>query len=337
MDDQTASKPEMPKSQSALKNIALRDIGQTFALSVAAAYICGFIVVTAYLGRFGLREYAAFRMQYLIAGTMIFLLVGLFGYFVARNMGPGNSDVEQYTKFFMPVGGDTLKWSFLAVLFLFLQTAYNVVLCSVISAALLFPLPNRETLLLIIAIAGGGAFINFVMTSSARNHVSPRVFVYIGSFMALAVIAFLLMADGPYLELAYFYFVALAYLISYRYHQRSTTEPKALAFYFSIVSIVVFSGIFGTFFYEHVRPSIGGGAPVTVRILIDEQRAPPELARVLRLHDGSLAPVDLLAETDTELLIGTANSSGRYDELLRVKRELVKAILMRDTRIPTPQ
>ncbi len=338
MDDQTPSTPENPKSQSsALHDIALKDLGQTFALSVAVAYICGFIVVTAYLGKFGLREYAAFRMQYLIAGATVFLLAGLFFYFVARNIGPDNTDVEQYTTFFMPVGGDTLKWSFLALLFIFVEIAFNVILCSVLSAAFLFPLPNRATVLLLIAIVSGGALIHFVMTSDARNHASPRSFVYIGTFMALAVIAFLLLVDGPYVELAYFYFAAFAFLNSYRYQQRSTTEPKALAFYFSIASIVAFSGLFGAFFYGHVRPDIGGGAPVTVRILIDEQRTTPELARVLQLRDGSLASVDLLAETDTELVIGIANSSGRYDELLRVKRDLVKAILMYNKRIPTPQ
>lgn len=229
MNDQSPSKPETPKSQSsALHDIALKDLGQTFALSVAVAYVCGFIVVTAYLGKFGLREYAAFRML-------------------------------------------------------------------------------------------------------------PRSFVYMGTFKALAVIAFLLLVDGPYVELAYFYFVALAFLNSYRYQQKSTTEPKALASYFSIASIVLFSGLFGAFFYGHVRPDVGGGSPVTVRIAIDEQRIPPELARVLQLRDGSLASVDLLAETDTELLVGKANSSGRYDELLRVKRELVTAILMHDKRILTPQ
>lgn len=335
--NQTAEKLETHKSYSrALQDIALKDLGQTFALIIAVAYVCGFIIVTAYLGQFGLREYAAFRMQYLVAGTTILLLAGLFGYFVARHLQPDNADVVAYTKLFMPEGGDQLKWSLLAVLFIMLETAYNVTLCAMISAAFLFPLPHREAILLILAIIGGGAIIQFVMTSNAQKHLSRRSFVYIGAFYAVAVVAFLFLVEGPYRELAFFFFVAFFFFNSYQLQQRSTTNSKALAFYFSIVSIVVFSGAFGTFFYGQVRPSFGGGAPVTVRILTDEQRTPPELARVLRLPNGNPASVELLAETDAELLIGIANSSGRYDELLRVKRELVKAILMHDKRIRTP-
>ena len=71
-------------------------------------------------------------------------------------------------------------------------------------------------------------------------------------------------------------------------------------------------------------PPLGVEPPVTVRILTDQQRTQPELARVLRLPNGNPASVELLAETDAELLIGVANSSGRYDELLRVKENSSK-------------
>lgn len=299
--------------------------------------MCGFIVVTAYLGQFGLGENAAFRMQYIVAGTTFFTLGALFYFIVAGNIELENKDVERYTALLLPVGGDVLKWSFVAIAFVFADVAFAVVMCGVISSGLLFPLPNKATLLLIFAISSGAALVFIGMTSDSRKHASRKSFVYFGIFKALAEIAFLLIAEGPYLHLTYFYAAAFCVLNAYLSQQRSTARPKALASYFIVLGVVVFSGVFGVFFYGQLRPSIGGGTPVKVRILINAQRTTPELARVLQRSDGSLATVNLIVETETELLVGGGSTAGHYDELLRAKKELVEAVLMYDTRKQQPQ
>src|SRR6267154_1520757 len=59
------------------------ELGHATALAFAALYGYGFLVVTSYLSTYGLLEYDAFRLQYLVAGMLALGVILLFLYFIS--------------------------------------------------------------------------------------------------------------------------------------------------------------------------------------------------------------------------------------------------------------
>lgn len=329
------TRPDVSPERSAagsVQNFTFRDLGQALALTVSAAYFCGFIVVTAHLGRFGLREYDPFRTQYLVAGAIVFVLVGVFAYFVWNLLTRLDTNTAEYEKLFERLGGAGRGWAIWAFVYASIEVAYFVVVCTIVAASLLFPLPQKSVLFLVLAIVAGKFLIDMILTSAASEHLSPWSFVWIGIFMGAAVVGFLLLTEGPYYDFSFLFFVSVAVVIGYQRQKRLAPDPKAVTAYFVVFSLIAFSAAFGASFYGRVRTSVGGGAPVTVRLVMSEQSLPAELSRALGITASVSAPVDLLAETTTEFVLGRGAIANRYEQIVRVKRDIVTALVLPDPR-----
>jgi hypothetical protein len=323
---------------SPLTNLAFRDIAQSLAGVLALAYASGFVVVTAHLGRFGLKDYDAFRVQYLVAGAIVWVTIGLFAYFVGRRVLRIDADTEEYIKLFESVGGKGSGWATWAFFYTVGELAYFLVVCTLITGSLLFTLPSTNTLLVVIAIVAGQQLVDMVLNSAASRHLTQWSFVWVGAFFATALAGFLFVADGPYREL----FVSLCLLATglnaYQYQRSHSMNPNLVKAYFVGFGLLVISGAFGAHFYDRVRPSIGGGAPHLVRLIVDETKMPEELKNLLGVEGNTSKPVDLLAGTATEILVGEEMDHNRYKKMFRIKRELDSAMSFADPRPPnTPE
>ena len=329
---------EQPTSAvSPLASITLQDFAQALAGVLALAYLSGFIVVTAHLGRFGLKDYDAFRVQYLVAGAIVWVTIGLFAYFVGRHVFRIDEDTEEYRKLFESVGGKGSGWAAWAFFYTAGELAYFLGVCTLVAGSLLFFLPSTNTILLAVAIVFGQQLVDMVLTSAASRHLTQWSFVWIGVFFATALAGFLFVVEGPYRELFIFFCVLAAGLNAYQHQRRHSRNPKLIKAYFIGFGLLVVSGAFGSHFYDRVRPSIGGGAPQVVRLIVDETKMPVELKRSLGVVGDTSTSVDLLAETATEILVGEEPSDDRYKKMFRIKRDLVSAMSFADPRTPRVQ
>jgi hypothetical protein len=315
-----------------LRSVALQDIAQSLAGLLALAYVSGFIVVTAHLGRFGLKDYDAFRVQYLVAGSIVWVVIGLFAYFVGRHVLRLDDDTNECRKLFESLGCNGAGWTAWAFFYTMVELGYFLAVCTLIIGSLLFSLPNTSTILVAVAIVSGQQWINLVMTSAASRHLTKWSFVWFGIFFGTSFVGFFIVADGPYRELL-ISLCFLAFLLNaYQSQLSHAKNPLLVKAYFVGFSVLFISGAFGTHFYDRVRPSIGGGAPQTVRLIVDETKVPLELRNQLGVVGSTSKSVDLLAETDTEILVGQAMDNNRYHEMFRIKRELFIAISFGDPR-----
>lgn len=329
---------EQPASEvSPLASFALHDFAQALAGVLALAYLSGFIVVTAHLGRFGLKDYDAFRVQYLVAGTIVWVTIGLFAYFVGRHVLRIDEDTEECRKLFESVGGKGAGWAAWAFFYTAGELAYRLVVCTFVAGLLLFSLPSTNMLFLVGAIVIGEQLANMILTSAASRHLTQWSFVWIGVFFATTLAGFLLVTERPYRELFFFFCVLAAGLNAYQHQRRHSKNPKLIKAYFIGFGLLVVSGAFGSHFYDRVRPSIGGGAPQVVRLIVDETRMPVELKRSLGVVGDTSTSVDLLAETATEILVGEEPNDDRYKKMFRIKRDLVSAMSFTDPRTPRVQ
>lgn len=327
---------ELPTNTvSPLAKLAFQDFAQIFAGLLALAYISGFIVVTAHLGRFGLKDYDALRVQYLVAGAIVWVTIGLFAFFVGQHAFRIDSNTEEYRKLFESVGGKGSRWAAWAFFFNAGELAYLLVVCTLVTGSLLFSLPNINTILVAVAIMFGQQLVDRVLTSAASRHLTQWSFVWIGVFFATALTAFLFVVEGPHRGLFYFFCLLAAGLIAYQHQRHITRSQHFIKAYFLGFGLLVVSGAFGAHLYDRVRPSIGGGAPQIVRLIVDETKMPVGLRSSLGVVGNTSKPVNLLAETPTEVLVGEDLNHDRYKKIFRIKRDLVSAMSFADPRTPS--
>lgn len=327
---------EQPTSAiSPLASFTLQDFAQVLAGVLALAYLSGFIVVTAHLGRFGLKDYDAFRVQYLVAGAIIWVIIGLFAYLVGRHVFRIDEDTEKYRKLFESFGGNGAGWAIWAFFFTASELAYFIVICTLVAGSLLFSLPSTNTIFLVGAIAFGQQLVDMALTSPASRHLTQWSFVLIGVFFATALAGFLFAVEGAYLELFIWFCMISAGLYAYHDQRLHSRNPKLIRAYFFGFGLLFVSGVFGEHFYDRVRPSIGGGAPQVVRLIVDEAKMPVELKRSLGVVGDTSTSVYLLSETATEILVGEYPNDGRYKKMFRIKRDLVSAMSFDDPRTPS--
>jgi hypothetical protein len=320
-------KPVLP-----LRNVGLQDIAQALAGLLALAYVAGFIVVTAHLGRFGLKDYDAFRVQYLVAGAVVWVAIGFFAYFVGRHVLRMDEDTNEYRKLFESLGGKGPVWTAWAFIYTWAELAYFLVVCTLVTGSLLFFVPSMQTIMFALALVMGQQWIFTARTSAAGRHLTKWSYVWFGAFFATTLVGFIFVAEGPYRE----FFISLCLLAlglnAYQLQLEHSGNPLVVKAYFIGFGLLFVSGSFGAYFYDRVRPSIGGGAPQTLRLVMDETKVPVELRKQLGMVDNVSKPVDLLAESSIEILVGQEMENNRYQKMFRIKRDLVSALAFSDPR-----
>lgn len=312
--------------------------GQVIAIAAAIAYICGFIVVTAYLGSFGIKDYEAFRIQYMISGTTLLLISGLFFYFVGRHVLTLNEYTKQIQMLFMEKGASGKLWAFCAWIFPPLEIGFLITVTTIIGSSLLFTINSTRLIYWISPTVFGYFWIQFVLTSNAKKDVGKLFFLLIEIFYLLVICAFFYLADGIILKFSYFILSGAFMVNQYLAMKSSVSNPKVFVTYLLICSLVLFSGIFGRYFYGHVRSAVGGGEPESVRVIVDDQNTPVSLNKELNISDSVSSKVDLITQTDSELFLGyPMHEHGQDDQdyktLIRIDRKLVKALISNDLRV----
>lgn len=314
-----------------LFKIASKHLGQSISLVLGTVYFSGFLVVTAHLGNIGFRDYDAFRMQYLIAGGIVCLLIGLFTYIVGRHVGKIDDSTNALIKHLGDVGANSINWKLTAFIYVIVELLFFATLASFIASSFLFLKQDNTNFIITFYLYLWDTFVQFFIRS--KSDLSRWAVLGIGILRGLVIVGYYLLASSMQIKLSY-YFIALSIVILfYNDYKKVVSNAIALCLYFTISGVVAFSVAFGATFYGNVKPSFGGGAPIKASIVFkDMQSLPNDIVTSLKIKNRTTTYVDLLAESNNELLIGISKPSGEYNEFMRVKKELVSILMISDTK-----
>lgn len=316
--------------------LSIGDISQLTATTLAICYVSGFIIVMAYLGSFGIKDYEAFRTQYIISGGTLLLIGGLYYYFVGNHILTIDDETETSKKIFAAHGAKGRFWDFCAFTFPVWRLGYFIAATSLIGSSLLFDITSTLLVPLIVPMVAGFFWIESVLTSKASESIGKLFWLLTEVFYLLVFLAFYHLADGLILDFTNFILVATGIGFAYAnaVHSIEPAHVKKVSAYFFVFAIVALSGIFGRYFYGHIKPSIGGGEPIQVKVVVDEE-TPNVLQKELNVSDSLSSTVNLIAQTDSELFLGfpSNESTQGYKTVIKIDKELVKAVISSDVSV----
>jgi len=314
-----------------LKDFLFKNMGQTFAVIVSSIYISGFIVVTAYLGSYGLRDYEAFRIQYLIAGIILWLYFGAFVYFLGKKIHNLGSNEHSFHNLFKQYGYTGASWELWALILSLIELVYYSIMCSIVAISIMLEnIFTVEFRMYLAAFMLGQTILFNIHHSSVRDKISKASFVLLGIYWTVAVVGYFIVSERTSIWIAGIYIILMA-IVSLAVLEYKQHKNISIAIYMFIWALVSISGMFGSHCYSNIRPSLGGGASIEVSLVLNgKQTIPQELVKVLGLKNHTSTRVNLLAETNNELLIGVDKMFDKYKEIIRIKKEIIQAIIIRE-------
>ncbi len=167
----------------------IADLGQLTAFAIAVAYVCGFIEATAYLGGLGIKDYDAFRIQYLVAGIIFCLTMAIVYYFVGRQVSALDEYATDCRKNLEQIGHSGRFWTFCAGIFPVLRVGNGIVISSFLCASLLFNQIGVQVVTIFLPAAVGTLFTQPSFTNTAPT-ASGRLFLLTGIFYVLVIGSF---------------------------------------------------------------------------------------------------------------------------------------------------
>jgi|GEM_PF-6886716 hypothetical protein len=187
---------DMPEQSNSKTVLTIGNSGQIIAIAVAIIYFCGFVTVTAYLGSLGIKEYEAFRTQYMISGTTLLILMGLYYYLVGRHVASINEDTNNVRDILVRIGATGGYWELYAQIFPLLELCFFIVVSTFVCSSLLFTMSSRALISMIIPLAMGLFFIQSTIINKDSKDASKAFLLLIGIYYLAVVLAFWYLADG---------------------------------------------------------------------------------------------------------------------------------------------
>lgn len=332
MTDTNSNNPEPKTAEGPLSLSSITHLGQYTAAALAVTYVCGFIVVTAYMGILGIRDYESFRVEYIIAGVMFLLLAGMYHILVGRRI----LLLDEYSKEFLESLDKGWShqgfWHAYTFAFPLLEASFGLAMATCAMYGFIFEM--KLSLAPLFSTIVFAASVPFFLIPTRKKLMSSKLrFLLTGALYVVTFVVFNVFTDGLLKSLydtLYFATVMMAIIFILR-HDMPNSRGR-LTVYFLVLMLVTFSGLFGHKFYGHVRPSIGGGQPEHVQIVINDRNTPTSIKNKLHVVDSLSSDVDLIARTDSELYLGLpprteeANDQ-QYATLITLDRKLIKAII----------
>jgi hypothetical protein len=321
-----------------LPQISIASISQIIAIAAAVAYFCGFIIVTSFLGSFGIKDYDAFHIQYIISGTTLLLLVGYFVFLVGRRVFRLDEDSRHYLNKFQKLGASGKFWSFCAFVYPLIEIGFFIVFTVASISFFIFPITSTQ-IYWIVAIALSASVFDFFFNAGKEEKLGKYYFLINEIFYLVTVVAFFYKVDGIMADFSGYVLNGLMwttfvmFTVKYVVSRVSFNEFRPIIYtVFSLIVLVGQSSQFGQHYYGFIRSSIGGGEPQQVQIVVNESDTPLPIVNALKISKSISAKVDLIAQTDADLYVGypPRENEQKYKSVIRVQRKLIKAVIAND-------
>lgn len=309
--------------------LTIGNASQIIAIAIAVAYICGFIIVSAYFGSLGIKDYEAFRTQYIISGITFLVVLGLIYYVFGRKIFNFDKQVKIYDKQLIDIAASGKYWGKFAQRFLIFELLFLMAMTAIIASSILF---DRA-----LEIYAPFLFSGVVISVSKSHKPTKLLFVLVEISYLLFFLVFCYLADWNILLFLGFELLTIVYILLMIDASQNTDKTFTLAsfLYLTVLMFVTLGGIFGHSLYGHIKSTIGGGKPEQVRLVIDESNTPMILQKKLNISKAISTKINLIDQTDNEIFLGfpLANGKQGYESLIRIDRKLIKAIISDDASV----
>jgi len=254
-------------------------------VSLAIAYVIGFLVVNAHLAKFGISDIEFVSARYLLAAAnFAFFLVCLY-LFAGRAVFLGPKWLSEDLKH-IPASGGSRKWP----LIVFVHSLVALVFFCCFSAATFttVALWQAETTLFY-AVLGGTFIIVYTLDVTNLDIRFPRSTLLVQLCVKLAAIcAFFITPKWENLTTVFFSFLGIAlhinFVLDHLKRYKLTVDRATFTVIYSLLFLLVAALWFGALLYGRVSPKLGGARPVQVSVgLVESTR---------NLVPGLLAPGD---------------------------------------------
>lgn len=318
--------------------MSIANIGQIIAIAGAVAYFCGFIIVTSFLGSFGIKDYDAFHIQYIISGTTLLLIIGFFVYLVGRRVFQLDDDSRHYLKKFQKLEATGKFWSFCAFVYPLIEIGFFIVFTVVSISFFIFPITFTPTFW-IVAIATSATGFDFFVNAGREERLGKYYYLLNEIFYLITFLAFFYEVDGIMSEFSGYVLDGFMWttfaMFTDKYVVRRVLDNRYKLIIYAVLSFIFLIGLsskFGQHYYGFIRSSIGGGEPQQVQIVVDESDTPLPIVNALKISKSISEKVDLIAQTDADLYIGypPRENEQRYKTVIRVQRKLIMAVIAND-------
>lgn len=295
-------------------------VAEALAYVAATTYVIGFLVVSAHLASLGVENFQVFRLQYIATGTVTLAILLMYAAFVGWEL-VRREDYVTLTRVTLLVGLGGI-WARLAGIFVLSAIAFKVVVATLAVSAIFFDVPVGSIYYLL--------FVFFVLDVSAiagrtrgRWDLISRL-VTLLAMQVMAIPAFFRVIEDVPVRVLFWRFTLLAIAIgSLYYWRRILGRGRAYVAAGLAFVVLLWSVDFGSFLYKFVRPSIGGGKPVVVRLLVTDQAR--KMLKGLLLVDGYLSEeVFVLADSGGELVVRPVHLPASTQRVVRINKGMIQ-------------
>jgi hypothetical protein len=313
----------------------LATVAQYLGLAAAIFYLLGFIIVSASLGRFAAMNRRLFDVQYIPAGILFAVLVGIYFSFMKLFLFEAESVIWNVEKVGGPTGS-TLFWGLTAFMFHLLGMVFWLIFLTLLISSV-FMDEARSQVFGLISVPMALSLPLFLQGTFERH---PRFRVF--AFLAIDVIGITIFVvqrkhvSEPTMSL-FWGLVAITVTLTVAIGVEQKIKGK-----FGILQLVVPAAMlgalamyFGGHMYDRVPQALGGGKPVPVRLLVAPDSV-PTVQQVLKLNSQLSDEVLLVMENQDEILVLTNRPDGSQQPL-RLSRRLFTGVIPLKLESPIPK
>lgn len=126
--------------------------------------------------------------------------------------------------------------------------------------------------------------------------------------------------------------IAINILLDLRKRRQSNgsyiTKLSLFDWIWILIFIIIFSTSFGSTLYGKISPSLGGGEPAVITLIIDSEDIPLFRQTQIKIDNNSSEDILLLMETDKEIYITKKGPiEGKTPKALRLNKNMIQAIV----------
>lgn len=236
------------------------------ALASAILYGLGFVVVNAYLSKFGTSDFTLTNPRFVFAGALCAMYLFFWWFFVGNYV---LSVEKSLSKVEMP-SISLSKKIVLTTNFMFTEVIFNICLATVAFSATTFEESNflDPSSGLIVFPGLALLFIEQVVPS-----IIGTLYIAIKSIIQISLVAiFLILADTGQQYLAGSYFLLfIFFIVFYEHITKKVHDNKSVSAITYLATFLLGAVIsFGYMMYGETKPQYGGGHPISVSVIAKE-------------------------------------------------------------------
>lgn len=314
-----------PKKINTIASLSLATLAQYLGLAAAGFYLLGFVIVSAHLGRFAVENRRLFDTQYIPAGVLFAVLVGLYFSFMKLWLFEAESVIQNVQKAGEP-DGSPLFWGITAFLFQFLGISFWLIFLTLLISTMFMDQPVQQVFgeISVPAILGLMLFLQ----GTLDRHPRFRVFAFL-AVDVIGIVIFVLQRkhiSEPTVSLFWVLVaITMTLTVAIGVEQKIKGPFGILQLVMLMVMLTGVAMYFGLQIYDKVPMALGGGKPIPVQLLVAPDSV-PTVQQVLKLNSQLSDEVLLVMENQDEILVLAKQQNGTQQPI-RLSRRLFSGVI----------